>query len=171
MKIDLMQDIVFPTISIRELAPGENKPKTHNWVNINGKIFIFEFDGGQKLLDEKIEKILDPLKSIVEYQVYNRQVGHTTTMLNGVVNNPNALVLVGNSHQVQWMIRELTQRGWTMEQAKKSVLSIHHLQNGLFGLRDRPLILDNVVLFELFSMMGGKTSGFNERKGEILDAK
>lgn len=44
-------------------------------------------------------KIKETLKELRTYYQMSRQVGHTHVMLNGAVNSPKALVLVGNLQQ------------------------------------------------------------------------
>lgn len=168
MKIDLMNDIIFPTISVRELAKNEELPKKHNWVNIMGKTYVFEFNGAQGILEEKIDEMLEPLKKIVQYQLYNRQVGHTTTMLEGAANNKKVSILVGNNMQGEHIRRKLVKdHGWTIGDAKEAVITLHQLKDLSFGI-DRPLILDNVAYFEMLNHMSpGLVAKMEERRGKI----
>ncbi len=167
MKIDLLRDIVFPTVQIRQLARGEKKPKTNNWVNVIGETFVFEFDRGQEILDDKIQKMLDPLRAIVEYQLYNRQVGHTQAMLNGAGRTENIFIVVGNSMQGEHIANRL-HKEWGVANPKNNIVTLDALMSGkLAGHNDRPMVLDNVALYELFARMGGNVRNLEERKGEF----
>lgn len=92
------------------------------------------------------------LEQIVEYQVRNRQVGHTTAMLEGVGSTAQApLIVVGNSHQAHWIAQEISRR-FAIERtrAKEMVITVHAIKRGaLNDIKGRPLVIDNIGLWEL----------------------
>lgn len=97
------------------------------------------------------ETKLTVLERIVEYQTRNHQVGHTKTMIAGLQNNKNALVVVGGPTHAHWMRAKLiSEYAWTQDEANNSIITVGQIRRGyLNAVKDRPLVIDNVGLFSL----------------------
>jgi len=114
---------------------------------------------------EKTQKILDKLKFIVSYYNFNRQVGHTFRMLNGVLSDsykytspmedgvqktdkPNkCLILAHNTTSAEYINDLIKKCGNT---TKDNVRAISFTENSLRG-HSSQILIDNALLFVLFS--------------------
>lgn len=102
---------------------------------------------------------LTVLEEIVRYQVANRQIGHTSLMLKGFGKYLTdfedggylPLIVVGNMTQKDHMSRQLvTDFNLDMATARDCVTTVGQIKNGyLKGIYRRPLVIDNIGLFEL----------------------
>jgi hypothetical protein len=88
-----------------------------------------------------IKKILE---EIVQYFSATRQVGHTTTMLHGTIDNTEPVVIVTHNHEHGRYIQNLT---------KKSDIttSIYAITNGTLRGRKSPIVFDNAALHIILS--------------------
>jgi hypothetical protein len=88
-----------------------------------------------------IKKILE---EFVQYFSGTRQVGHTTTMLHGTIDNTEPVVIVTHNQEYGRYIQKLT---------KKSDIatSINAITNGTLRGRKSPIVFDNAALHIIFS--------------------
>jgi hypothetical protein len=103
---------------------------------------------------KKLTKLTTILERIVAYQIRNRQVGHTSLMIDGIAyctEKKAPLYVVGNTHQKEWMAQQLQSRlGCDRSYAKSLVLTTHEIENGVLDkITGRPLVVDNIGLFML----------------------
>lgn len=93
------------------------------------------------------------LELVVDYQLRNRQVGHTAALLNGILDShftETPIIIVANGMQAQHLELEIVQRGYDRGRARDMVMIIDHVKRG--GLKDikgRPLVVDNFALYQM----------------------
>jgi hypothetical protein len=87
-----------------------------------------------KMLD-RVEEAFTQLSILLTYWQSTRQIGHTTLMLTGVVNEPRGLLLVANQDQKKYLSKSVN---------KDQMITIHELQE-LRGVR-KPLVVDHFAL-------------------------
>lgn len=95
-------------------------------------------------------------EELVQYFGTVRQIGHTTTMLQGV--DANSIILTHNQR-------------WADELSKKTdatCVSLNTLIDGKLRGCNKPLVLDNAATFELLSML---VSEFAVLERELKDEK
>jgi hypothetical protein len=83
-------------------------------------------------------KIKEKLQEIVQYFGVNRQVGHTTTMLHGTLDNTEPVVIIAHNQTGVNHIKNITKK-------TDKVVSLESLNSSLKGHRS-PLVFDNAAL-------------------------
>lgn len=86
-----------------------------------------------------MSKIEDILEGYLNYYISTRQVGHTTTMLNGAKSNSDSLVVVANEIMGRY-IRENHDSNYI------TYCNINNLKG-----RNAPIVFDNAALHMIFS--------------------
>lgn len=85
------------------------------------------------------EEEIELLQKLIVYYLENRTVGHTYTMLNGAVNNANALVVVDNMAQAK-----------QLPIPRQRIITLEGIKNHALEGRQQPLAFDNFALMSLF---------------------
>ena len=83
------------------------------------------------------------LETLDLYYRRNRQVGHTTAMLNGAKSDPNILVIVGHQAQRNWM-----------DLPKEQMISMNCLDK--LKARRNPVLVEHFALQIMFSELQDK---------------
>lgn len=94
---------------------------------------------------------LTALERIVDYQCRNRQVGHTTFMLDGILGTKKPIIIVGDANQRQWMTAQLKKFfNISKADANELIFTVAQVNRGcLDDISGRPLAIDNVGLFAI----------------------
>ncbi len=82
-------------------------------------------------------KIIETLEELKMYYEFNRGVGHTRTLIEGLKNSPDALILIVNPR-----MREVI--GQKSPQTKTA--TVKSIENGTLRGRTDPLVIDNSAL-------------------------
>ena len=88
-------------------------------------------------------KIENTLESIVAYYGITRQVGHTYTVLNGVINNDNPVTLILGNHGSRECFKSLL-KGKSVD-----CVSYHSLYGPTLVGCKTPLVFDNCAMYQL----------------------
>lgn len=94
-------------------------------------------------------KIKEKLTELANYYSINRQVGHTSIMLNGTNSCENSAIVVHN-HDFGTHLKKQCNK-------TTQIISVNSLDKQLRGL-SKPLVIDNATLFSLFSEASEKIS-------------
>lgn len=87
-----------------------------------------------------IKKKLDEIR---RYYIYNRQVGHTYTVLNGVINNDKPVILLTHTENMRRFFKPLLKK-------EDRIISLDHISGtgALMGYK-YPMVIDNAAMIDL----------------------
>jgi len=98
------------------------------------------------------------LSAVSQYLGFTRRVGHTHTMINGIINNDKSVMVVVPTMDMGRHIKPLIKKD-------DSIITLTSIDNSLRG-HNRPIVFDNTAIF---SICTGALDEINRLERSILD--